>query len=189
MAFKGGKGSKKMGKKFLVKALIVVFVLFAIIGLWFHHELTRLPPTPAVFVAGRDSTMEESAFFNITTVKYGTSAVVKSLEVINQTVKMGVSTDPNEINWGVVPKGVFVGKTMNLGNTRPTDAKVNIAVHGDIKPFVSVVGGDTFILKSGESKSVELLFNASEIGEYVGEIDVYIRIPKNWLVKSFLDLA
>ena len=189
MVFGRSRGYRRGRKILIIKAIVIVGVLFAVIGVWFHHELTRMPPTPAVFITGRDTAIDETTFYNTTLVRYGTNAIVKPLEAINGTVKVGISTDSDKIDWGIIPQGVEVGKIINLDNSRPVDAKIDILVYGNVTPFITIGGGNSFILKSGEGRSIEIAFKAEEIGEYSGEIDIYVRVPKNWLVGSFLDYA
>jgi hypothetical protein len=184
MVFKKIKSRKK---RLAIYIFLVIVALFLIGMAYFFYELTILPSTPESLVTKIERTESESLLFYKTYVRIPTRAIVIPMNKTNQTLKLGIDTDTNELNWGKIPEGIKVVKLLDLKNPKKLDGKVNIFVYGDIKPYIVV--DSKFILKSRETRNMELSFKSDKVGAYSGEIDVLVRVPKYDFILPFLDTA
>ena len=114
---------------------------------------------------------------NTNIVKYKLKANVTELRVNDSKLLLGISNDQTEFNFGVVPENITVKKILNLKNNENFDSLIKIYINGDISDYI-YVGEENFVLKSKEGKQIEIIFNATKIGYYTGEIEVYITTPK-----------
>lgn len=121
---------------------------------------------------------------NIKTVTYNLKANVTELRINNSKMLIGVSNNPDELNFGVLPVNLSIIKLLYLKNNEETKAVVKLAINGNISGFVEVTE-ECFILESKENKQVKLLFNGAKKGNYIGKINIDIITPKYAILELF----
>jgi len=114
---------------------------------------------------------------NLNIIKYKLKANVTELRINNSKLLLGISNDPTEFNFGVVPENVTVRKILNLKNNENFDSVIKISISGNISKYIKLENND-FILKSKENKQLMVTFNAARIGYYTGEMEIYLITPK-----------
>jgi hypothetical protein len=117
---------------------------------------------------------------------YALKGNVTDLRVNDSKIIVGVSNDPNELNFGMVVVNMTVQKFIDLRNTESNEAFVEISKVGNISSFVNV-DSESFILGSGENHTVSVTFNGTQKGYYNGELTVTVETPK-YLILSPLSL-
>ena len=178
------KNRKRAFKVLLILILFLIILIFSSIILYLYYfEKNR---TPERIVDKLKFEREEGNLFIKEVVRYPAMGNVTSFVSENNTIKLGVTTQTDELNFGVVPENLTVRKFINLKNNKKGSVKICIISYGNIKDFIKVKDGNDIILKGNETKEVEILFNATKIGNYKGEIDVIIRKPKYWVLEKFL---
>jgi len=114
---------------------------------------------------------------NTNLVKYKLKANVTELRINNSKLLLGISNDPTEFNFGIVPENITVKKILNLKNNENFDSLIEIHIDGNISDYIKVEE-ENFLLKGKENKQIDITFNATKIGYYTGEVEVYITTPK-----------
>ena len=114
---------------------------------------------------------------NLNIVKYKLKANVTELRINNSKLLLGISNDPTEFNFGIVPENITVKKILNLKNNENFDSLIEIHIDGNISDYIKVEE-ENFLLKGKENKQIDITFNATKIGYYTGEVEVYITTPK-----------
>lgn len=108
---------------------------------------------------------------------YALKGNVTDLRVNDSKIIVGVSNDPNELNFGMVSVNMTVQKFIDLKNTESNDAFVKISKVGNISSFVNV-GSENFALGSGENRTVGVIFNGTQKGYYNGVLTILVETPK-----------
>ncbi len=130
------------------------------------------------FVVNMSLEKRSDLFFNYEILRYPSRAEVIPLK--EERMGIGIEVDPWNLNFGSIPAGNNFGKRfISLSNPQAKDVNVRFEVHGNISPFVKF-SRNNFMLRAGEKERIEVYFNASsaKIGNYSGEIDVIIKVPK-----------
>jgi hypothetical protein len=110
------------------------------------------------------------------------------LEVSENMSRVGISVDPNILQFGILPKNITTQKILYITNGNKVPVKVNLKVYGTISPFVKF-NKNNFILSPNQNISVNVKGGGNIVGKYDGEVQVIIKIPKNWWSESLLFLA
>jgi len=170
------------GKNLLLVSVIFLFVLaiFGFLGLILLGET----PEPKEYVRKISREHTEDFLFEKDTDRIPARGNITYLGIENNTVKVGVSADPHELNFGVVPQNMSIRKFINLRN-RDINVKVCVISYGSVKQFIEIKQNN-FIMKTNESKKVMIEFSGDEIGSYNGEIDVIIKKPKYGFLEPLL---
>ena len=169
-----------MENKILLKAAVaIVFLAIAVTGYLILADNTP-QPTDSVLVMKRQQM--DTLFFTKVVDRIPTKAAIVLPNLENETLKVGVSADKNELNFGVVIQNMSVTKFLNINNKDVT-VKECVVSYGSIGPLIKVPEKE-FVLSTGESKMVSLEFSGSELGNYTGEVDVITKKPKY----GFLDI-
>jgi hypothetical protein len=182
---KTGKMAKRRWKLLIFGLTMISFLIFGSILFAISMEKN---PEPKNFVESLKFEQQEGFLFIREIVRYPTKGNVTPLLRTNKTIKVGVTTQTDELNFGVVPENLTVRKFINLRNNDKIAVKICVLSYGSIKPFIIVRDND-FLLKENDAKEVEIAFNATKIGSYRGEIDVVIRKPKYEALEKFLGLV
>jgi len=156
-----------------MKNEIVTFIIVLIIFLYFL-ELQE-PLEPKEIVNEKTILNYSSLFFNYKIIRYPTRVeVIKPEENIN----VGVVTDPWNLNFGYIPgNGSSVKRYIGILNEDKKYSTVKLKAYGNISSLINFSKND-FVLN--ESAAVEVILNTTfaEIGNYTGEIDIIIKVPK-----------
>ena len=126
-----------------------------------------------------DGTIEYSGLlFSERVTRYPMIAEVTEAE--NRTLGIAVE---EFLNFGRVPSGSEVKKTINMYNDESDGVKIKISSEGDISPHVTF-SKNNFILR--DESGVEIKFYSKETGNYSGILSVSAVKPRNWLSGWFL---
>ncbi len=104
------------------------------------------------------------------------------LEVANVT-RVGISNDDFELNFGRVPLGGYVTKSVSIDNRGSLPSKISIEITGSISSFISLEKNNFFLDKSSELK---IYANATEYGNFTGKMSIKIIKPKNFLARMVI---
>lgn len=114
---------------------------------------------------------------NLDITVYKLKANVTELRINNSRLLLSISNDPTEFNFGIIPENLTVKKILNLKNNENFDSIIEISISGNISKYIKLENTN-FILKSKKSKQLDVIFNATKIGYYTGEMKIYIITPK-----------
>jgi len=160
-------------KEITVAIVILIIILFV---------ATLGPAGPTELTSEKTITNYSNLFFDYKIIRYPTSAeIVSSTE---ENINLGIVTDPWNIKFGVIPgNGSSVRRYINVNNNG-NFGKIKLRTYGNITPLVNFSKND-FTLNGNESAAIEVnLFTESvEFGNYSGEIDVIVKVPKYDLLK------
>lgn len=133
------------------------------------------------FVKNMTTEKNVGLFFEYETVKYPSNVEIIKLEN-KSNITLGMTNDPWNLNFGVIPVGIESQRFVNIANKNEEIYKVEIHVYGNISPMVSF-DKNNFILRKGDEVKVTVLLNSTlskETGKFMGEIDIVsirVRIP------------
>jgi hypothetical protein len=121
----------------------------------------------------------DGIFFVYETVKY--SSNVEIIKVENKSnITVGITNNPWDLNFGVIPIGILSKRFINLANGKEEIYKVEIHVYGNISPMISF-DKNNFILRKDDEVKVTALLNSTlskETGKYTGEINIISKRSK-----------
>jgi len=165
--------------KYLVLALVIIFA--GAIFLSSYQEPVR------EFVTNKTVEVNSGLFFTYEATRYPSN--VNITEPIEGNITIGVVVDPWNLNFGMIPTGGNFGKRiLILTNQQEKDVRVSLKAYGNIKPMVEFEKND-FILGKSKNTTIDIILRTTgktEIGDYTGEIDVSIKIPKYGFAYMFL---
>ena len=156
------------------KEMIILTIIVLIIVSLFVFSNSQEPPEPTEFVKNKTVVTYSNLFFNYEILKYPSNVEITSLKNINESIVLGLVTDPWNINFGIIPgNGTFVKRNIELTNKEEKDIKIILRSYGNISPLV-VFSKNDFILKPKEKASIDIFLYSknAEPGNYSGEIDV-----------------
>lgn len=111
-------------------------------------------------------------FFLTSTNIYSAQAVA-----VEADSPIGMAPFTDRVDFGDVPQGKGVTKTVVLENTGDNDNTIRVWIMGDISQMIDVEPGRTFELKAGTSQDVDFLFSmpaSAEVGEkFTGRIIIF----------------
>jgi len=167
------------------KILIIVLLSLAVLGL--SIIFSREKKVTTGFVTNVSFNVTEDLFFIHEIVKYPTNVTVVKLEDSSE-VPIGITGDPWNINFGVLPVGVRGKRTINIANYKQPVFRIKIVCYGDICHMITFDKND-FLLHEGEEAQVVATLDTSLSpfsGDYKGEIDVISDRPKYSFISSIL---
>ncbi len=174
----------KRKKKFLWVVAILTLICFTILAINF---LINYQYEPKGIVANRTFISYSDLFFNYEITRYPSSVEVAPVQPEQEKLLLGISADPWNLNFGIIPAGKNFGKRfVSLVNLKEKDVKIVIKAWGNISSFVKF-SKNNFILHPKENVTVEVGFYAegAEAGNYTGVIDVIVQKPKYDFIYSF----
>ena len=94
-------------------------------------------------------------------------------------INIGVSSDTDKFNFGRLVFNVTPAssKFLSIPNNDKRAAKINIKSYGNISPFITV-DKNNIIVEPGTKGEITVKLNASRLGRYMGEVDIFIKLPK-----------
>jgi len=163
----------------MVKGLILI--LLVLISLPFIYEINFYNEIKGRedFVNNMTTEKNDGLFFVYETVRCPSNVEIIKLEN-KSNITLGMTNDPWNLNFGVIPVGIESRRFINLANKNEEIFKVEIHAYGNISPIVSF-DRNNFILHKGEEMKVTTLLNSSlsnGTGKFMGEIDIFSRRAK-----------
>ena len=155
-------------KEIIIVAIILIIFLFIV---------NQEPNEPKEFVNVKTVLNYSNVFFNYKIIRYPSS-----VEIIQpqENVNLGIATDPWNLNFGTIPgNGSYVSRYISVTNLKEKYNKIKLKPYGNITNLLNFSKSD-FSLNENESIAVGITLNtgSTEIGNYSGEIDVIIKVPK-----------
>jgi hypothetical protein len=166
-------------KEIVIAVIIIVLVMFLFIS-------TIEPPEPKDFVNDKTILNYTNIFFNYKIIRYPTSAEI--VPTSGGNVNIGMVTDPWNLKFGSLPGNKsFIKRYIGVTNLNEKYNKINLKVYGNITPLVNF-SKNSFVLNENESTVVEvnLYSDSANLGNYSGEIDIIIKVPKYEPLRVFL---
>jgi hypothetical protein len=180
---------KRQNKKAILAGAILVVAIAA------GAFMLSIDPARKKFdraVQERTFLVDSDFLYTYEITRYPSSAEV--VELRSEKTLIGFDIDPDKMNFGSVPSnGSYSRKTINFTNIVEKDARISIQAIGEIAPYISIPY-DNFRLRKGQVVEMEVLFHTRKdgisagIGNYTGEINIIVQIPKNGIVYSFWDM-
>ncbi|OYT39325.1 MAG: hypothetical protein B6U86_05395 [Candidatus Altiarchaeales archaeon ex4484_43] len=170
----------RMNKKLLAVVLFLFILAIGFLGFILLGET----PEPGEYVKRISREHTEDLFFEKAIDRIPARGNITYPRVENRTIKVGVSTDPDELNFGAVPQNMTVRKFINLHN-KDINVKVCVIPYGSIRQFIKIEQNN-FIMKTNESREVMIEFSGDRIGSYNGELDVITKKPKYGFLEPLL---
>jgi len=163
----------KFVKIFLIAILIIAF--FIIFG-----ELFGSYQTQSNYVKNETRTKNNNypfgynIFFDEYIIKYPINVTI--IKVMNQSFKVGISSDTDKLNFGKLPLYFSERKNIKINNPTTKPIEIKLKSYGNITEFIHYP--DKLIVNSKTSKLVTIMLNATKLGYYDGELDVIVRSPR-----------
>jgi len=154
-------------KKILITILIVLILGFIFI-LYNSFEFKT-----SGFVVNRTVETSETPFFYYEIVRYPSNVEIFEPKKTD-TIKIGITGDPWNINFGKLSAGMIGERYINLANYKEEPFRVRLVSHGNISSMVSFTSDD-MVLKKGKEVKVTVFLNttiSTKPGNYTGEIDI-----------------
>lgn len=172
------KRKKNMRKTSLLVLILILFILILI-----------TQPKQKEIVESMIVERSEDLFFVYQITRYPASVEIIQTRPEEQEILIGISVDPWDLNFGIVPAGSAGRRFVDLSNLQDSDVKVKFEVYGNISPMVSF-SRNNFILKKGENSTVDIVVRTTRAtlsGNYTGEIDTILKKPKYDFAYKFLE--
>ena len=169
------KNEKKT--KFTKLKLNAIWISLVAVVVFTYLLFLPLPKSPKKFVENVTSETEKSFFFLQTTIRYPAKGNVTELKIENQTLSVGVSVETFQLHFGRVPQNLTVRKIITLRNNENVPVKVRLRAFGNISQLIRF-SKDELLLQPKKEARIYVIFNATKIGWFVGEVDVYLKKPK-----------
>ncbi len=167
------------------KIPLLTAVVFLSILVTLGFILLNGTPAPEEYVQRITRENTEDFFFKKVIDRIPARGVIIYRDIDNETIKVGVSTDPHELNFGVVSQNTTgITKILNIHN-KDVNVKTCVVPYGDIKQFVEIKNKE-FVMKTDEKREITIRFSGDKIGNYTGEIDVITKKPKYGLLEPLL---
>ncbi|MDI6806419.1 MAG: hypothetical protein QMD14_01220 [Candidatus Aenigmarchaeota archaeon] len=165
----------KYTKLLIIIGIIGCAFIAALLPLFFAREGIE-----EGYVNKKSLEVEENFFYRIEAMR-----IPAFLEISSNRSRIGISTDPFELQFGILPINITAKKVIMLNNGNPTKVKIRLIAHGNITPFLAP-NNLQFILEPSEGRNITITGGGEEVGKYVGEVRIITKIPKNewsrWLV-------
>ena len=181
----------KRKRRTIVISLRTIIFLFVIVGIFVFLSILYTSSMPKLKQAEKIENMtfekKENLFFTHEIIRYYSKVEVTRFEANTTNRGLGVNVDQNYIGFGNIYQSSSSKKTIQLNNTKTNAYKIRFFAFGNISELIQFEKND-FLIKPGEGigASVDVMTNmGTGVGNYTGEIDVVISIPKNWISKIF----
>jgi len=161
--------------------LLIILVLFLIFLIFYE------PNVKTNFVENMTVEKTEDLFFVYETVMYPSNVQIIRLKN-KSNITVGITGDPWNINFGLIPIGVESRRFVNLANYKNENYKVKINVYGNISPMISF-DKNNFIMHKGDELKLTVLLNSTvsaKTGNFTGEIDIISKSVKFQFLEVFL---
>ncbi|RLJ05009.1 MAG: hypothetical protein DRP08_00315 [Candidatus Aenigmatarchaeota archaeon] len=156
---------------------LIIFVI-SLSLLLFLSEFFNIEQEPEVLVKNLSIEQRDGIFFKNIVYRY--PAEVNVIKLLDESkINIGVSSDTDKFNFGRLVFNVTPAssKFLSIPNNDKRAAKINIKSYGNISPFITV-DKNNIIVEPGTKGEITVKLNASRLGRYVGEVDIFIKLPK-----------
>lgn len=176
-------------------SVILVVVLGSLI-LFLLSYIMNYVPRPTDFTSEIDFNMFSNFFYKYEVVRYPSGIGVIHAEQGQERLGIGVVTDPWNLKFGVVPEGGSSSRFMELVNLGDKRVKIIFRSYGNISKYLGF-SMNNFILNPGDNVTVKVTFGPTPttangvggsgvVGNYTGEIDRIVKIPKYGFLYAFM---
>jgi hypothetical protein len=168
--------------KKVIKVLLLIplfLILVVLIVLLYEINFYNYVNFKRDFVNNMTTEKNAGLFFVYETVRYPSNVEIIKLES-KSNFTLGLTNEPWNLNFGVIPIGILSKRFINLANRKEEIYKVEIHAYGNISPMVSF-DRNNFILKKDDEVKVTAMLNSTlskETGKYYGEIDIISKRNK-----------
>ncbi len=162
---------------------IIGVIVFALSYLGFS-------PPEVSYTTSIETDYTENIFFKYSITTFPIKVEVKEVEDLmsNDSVKIGIAGQRNELNFGRIPVGASTTKILEIKNNEKTSAKAKVEVFGPMSSFT--VGIDTEkLLPSSKKSEIKIKCEPLSTGNYTGELKVVIISPKSSSFEQLLKLV
>jgi hypothetical protein len=164
----------------LFTSITLVLVLGGLIVFLLNYMLNYIP-RPTDFVTDMQFNAYSNLFYTYEVVRYPTDVEVTANEPDQDRLGVGVVVDSWNLKFGSIPVGGSSTRFMELANLGQEDAKVILRAYGNVSRYVGF-SRNNFILYPKDNVTIRIIFHpdpdADTTGNYTGEIDRIIKIPK-----------
>jgi len=163
----------------VIKGLILLFLVLIFLILIYEGYFYNKFKVKKDFVINMTTEKNFGIFFVYETVKYPSNVEIIKLEN-KSNITLGMTNDPWNLNFGVIPIGIESKRFINLANRNEGMYKVEIFVYGNISQMVNF-NRNNFILRKGDEMEVTAMLNSTlseGTGKYIGEIDIVSKKAK-----------
>jgi len=160
----------------MIKGLITASLILISLILMYEIQLYPGFNVKKDFVKNMTTEKNVGLFFVYETVKYPSNVEIIKLEN-KSNITLGITGEPWNLNFGVIPVGIESRRFINLANKNEEIFRVEIYLYGNISPMVSF-DRNNFILRKGDEVKVTALLNSTlsgGTGKFMGEIDIVSR--------------
>jgi hypothetical protein len=167
----------------LKKEVIIVVIVLIIL---FFFIVTMEPSEPKEFVNDKVILNYTNLLFNYKIIRYPTSAEI--VPFTEKNINIGFVTDPWNLKFGNTPgNGSYITRYIAITNLKEKYNKIKLKAYGNITPLVNF-SKNNFVLNENESVAIEVNFNtdSAALGNYTGEIDIIIKVPKYDFLKTLM---
>ncbi|HEX33027.1 MAG TPA: hypothetical protein ENG01_01270 [Candidatus Aenigmarchaeota archaeon] len=154
-------------KRVILPVVVIIIIAIAIVMSPFY-----VPPSD--YVKNVTTYQKKGPFYMLLVYRYPVKANVTD---VGERANIGVSTDKDRINFGSVSKTLVVRKFLVIKNYENKTADVSLYIYGNVSAYAEIMENH-FKLAPLSNKTVELKFNATDIGYYTGELDVVMRVRR-----------
>ncbi len=185
-------GLKKMGKKKNNKSqtssftigIIIAVILIMLISMMLGHTLFLYEKPKNALVEKTETTLSESIFY-ITAKKRIFAEVIVYNTTDTKERYLGFTTDP-WMNFGRMPYEAKATREININNNNNKTTRYIIKAYGaGIQDNIKITP-NRFILDPEENISISIQYIGNEIGNFEGEVDVILQIPKYKLIEKMI---
>jgi len=165
-----------------MKNKVIIFTVF-VVAIIFLYLMLQEPTEPKEFVNEKEVLNYSNLLFNYKIIRYPTSVEITPFSGGN--INLGVVGDLWNLKFGIIPgNNSYVKRYVGITNLEEKYNKVTLKAYGNISPLVNF-SRNNFVLNENETSAIEvnLYTDDKEVGNYTGEIDVIIKVPKYDFVK------
>jgi len=168
-----------------------LFILAAFLGLIFILAFPYIGPEhpEGEYTESIISEYKEDIFFRYSITRFPIRVEAMNTDelVTNDSVKIGVAGQVNEMHFGRIPIGASTTKILEINNNEKTWAKAFAEIKGPMNSFT--VGIDTEkMLAPGEKSEIKIKCEPTKSGNYTGEAVMTIISPKSGFFEQLLRL-
>ena len=132
---------------------------------------------------------DEDPFFrySINTFPIKVEALDADQMVFNDSVKIGVAGQMNEMHFGRLPISASTTKILEIENNEETTAKARIEVYGQMSAFTEAIDAGQ-LLPPHKKSEIRIKCKPPSAGNYTGELKMVIISPKSSFLEQLLKL-
>ncbi len=159
--------------------LLGIFSLVFIVssGLVYFLIIKDNVPEPDSLARKYSRKLTNTTFFSRDIVRFPSSANVTPANRSDKVLKVGVDPSTGSLNFGRMYVDMPIRKFIDVGNHEDIDVKICVMKYGQIAKYINA-SRDSFVIKPGEQRKIQISFVSDEIGYFEGEVDIVIKKPR-----------